>query len=190
MQRARRAHSFSGQLRGAETSETPHAPRHTPAATHDRNHGRVLVETFSTFLPGCCGELRARLRTDAVYLHVGAQGYGLVHGHDAEQRSGGGPEDHGHAAAGDRAAAEGDHYEPKGDNQGTNVQVEPLREPEPPCGGTRREAAGVQEHDGGRVPGHHGHPGPAGTDLTDAQTEAGESRGRRAAEGRAEQVRS
>ncbi|KAI4832389.1 hypothetical protein KUCAC02_015358, partial [Chaenocephalus aceratus] len=119
---------------------------------------------------------RARLRTDAVYLHVGAQGYGLVRGHDAEQRSGGGPEGHGLAAAGDRAAAEGDHHEPEGDNQGTNVQVEPLREPEPPGRGTRREAARGEEHDGGCIPGHHGHPGPAGADFTDAQTETGESR--------------
>lgn len=142
------------------------------------------METFSTFLSGCCGELRARLRTDAVYLHVGAQGYGLVHGHDAEQRAGGGLEDHGHAAAGDRAAAKGDHYEPKGDNQGTNVQVEPLREPEPPGGWTRRETAGVQEHHGGCIPGHHGHSGPAGTDFTDAETETGEPRGRQAVEGR------
>lgn len=94
---------------------------HTLAHTQDWNHGRIPVETFSTFLPSSRGEFRARLRTDAIYLHVGAQGYGPVHGHNAEQRPGGGPEDHGHAAAGDRAAAKGDHYEPKGDNQGTNV---------------------------------------------------------------------
>lgn len=186
MHTATRAHSSSGQLRGAETSETPHTHPHT----HDWNHGRILVETFSTFLPGCCGEFRARLRTDAVYLHVGAQGYGLVHGHDAEQRAGGGSEDHGDAAAGDRAAAEGDHNEPKGDNQGTNVQAEPLREPKPPRGGTRRETAGVEEHDGGCIPGHHGHSGPAGTDFTDAETETGESRGRRGEESSTDQIKS
>lgn len=154
----------------------------THSLQHDWNHGRILVETFYTFLPGCCAELGTRLRTDAVYLHVGAQGYGLVRGHDAEQRSGGGPEGHGLAAAGDRAAAEGDHHEPEGDNQGTNVQVEPLREPEPPGGGTRREAARGEEHDGGCIPGHHGHPGPAGADFTDAQTETGESRGEEGSE--------
>lgn len=138
------------------------------------------METFSTFFPGCYRELRARLRTDAVYLHLGAQGCGLVHGYDAEQRSGGGPEEHGHATAGDRAAAKGDHYEPKGDNQGTNVQVEPLREPELPGGGTWWETAGVDEYDGGCVPGHRGYSGPVGADFTDAQTETGESRGREA----------
>ncbi len=141
-------------------------------------------------MPGCCGELRARVRTDAVYLHVGAQGYGLVHCHDAEQRPGGGHEDHGHAATGDGAAAEGDHYEPKGDNQGTNVKVEPLREPEPPGGGTRRETAGVEEHDGGCIPGHRGDSDPAGTDFTDAQTETGESRGRQKGDSSADRVKS
>lgn len=140
------------------------------------------METFSTFFPACRGELRARLWTDAVYLHVGAQGYGPVRGHDAEQRAGGGPEDYGHAASRDRAAAERDHTEPKGDDQGTNVQVEPLREPEPPGGGTRWQAAGVEEHDGGCIPGHRGHSDPAGTDFTDAETETGESRGRQAEE--------
>lgn len=139
------------------------------------------METFSTFLPGCCGEPRARLRTDAVYLHVSAQGYGLVHSYDAKQRPGGRPEEHYHTTAGDRAAAKGDHCEPKGDNQGTNIQVEPLREPEPPCGRrTWRSAAGVEEHDGGCISGHYGYSGPAGTDFTDAQTETGESRGRKA----------
>lgn len=131
---------------------------------------------------GGFGRLRARLRTDAVYLHVGAQGYGPVH--DAEQRAGGGLEDHGHAAAGDRAAAEGDHHEPEGDNQGAYVQVEPLRESEFPlcfrsCRGTRREEARVEEHHGGCIPGNHGHPGTAGTDFTDAQAETGELGGRR-----------
>lgn len=84
------------------------------------------METFSALLSGRCGERRARLRTDAIYLHVGAQRYGLVHRYDAEQRTGGRPKDHDHTAAGDRAAAKGDHREPKGDNQGTNVQVKPL----------------------------------------------------------------
>lgn len=148
------------------------------------------METFSTFMPGCCGEFRARFRTDAVYLHVGAQGYGLVHCHDAEQRPGGGPEDHSHAVAGDRAAAKGDHYEPKGDNQGTNVQVEPLREPEPPGSGTWRETAGSEEHDGGCFPGHHGHSGSARTDFTDAETKTGESRGRQAEKSSAGRVKS
>lgn len=179
MRTAAGARSLSGQLGGADAPDATHSP--TSAALHAQHHGRILLETFSTFFLGGYGKLRARLRTDAVYLHVGAQGCGLVHGHDAEQRSGGGPEDHGHATAGDRSAAKGDHHEPKGNNQGTDLEVEPLREPElPGGGGTWRQAAGVDEHDGGRVPGHHGHSGPVGTDFTDAQTEAGESRGREA----------
>ena len=164
---------------------------HALAATHDWKHGGILVETFCTLFSGCWGELRARPRTDAVYLHVGAQRYGLVHRHDAKQRAGGRPEDHDHTAAGDRAAAKGDHCESKGDDQGTNVQVDPLRESEPPGGGgSRREAAGVQEHDGGCITGHHGNSGPAGADFTDAQTETGESRGMQAEERSTNQVKS
>lgn len=137
------------------------------------------METFSTLLPGRSGRFGARLwRTDAVHLYVGAQGYGLVRGHHAKQRSGGGPEEHGHTAAGNRAAAEGDHHEAEGDNHRTHVQAEPLRGSEPPRSGTRREATGLQEHHGGCIPGHHGDPGPAGTDFTDTQTETGEFRGR------------
>lgn len=135
------------------------------------------METFSTFLSGCCGQFGARTRTDAVYLHFGAQEYGLMHRVDAEQRAGGGPEDHGHAAAGDGAAAEGDHHETKGDNQGTDFQTQPLRGTVSARGGTRREAAGLQEHDGRRIPGHHGHSGPARTDFTDAETKTGEPGG-------------
>lgn len=142
-----------------------------------RNHGGFLVETFSTFLSGCCGQFGARTRTDAIYLYLGAQEYGLMHGFDAEQRAGGGPEDHGHATAGDRAAAKGDHHEPKGDNQGTDVQTQPLRGTDSPRSGTQREATWVQEYDGGCIPGHHGHSGPAWTDFTDAETKTGKPRG-------------
>lgn len=141
------------------------------------------METFCTFLSGR-GEFGARSRTDTIYLHVGSKGYRSVHGHNAEQRAGGGPEDHGHAAAGDRVATKGDNYEPEGDNQRINVQAEPLRGSEPACGGRRREAAGVEEHDGRRIPGHHGHSGPVGTDFTDAETEIGKSRGMHVEENR------
>lgn len=137
------------------------------------------METFSPLLPVCCRGLRAGLWTDSVYLHVSSQRRGLVHRGDAEQRTGGRPEDHNHSAAGDRAAAEGDHCEPKGDNQGANVQAEPLRESEPPGGGgTRGEETGGQEHHGGCISGYRRHSGAAGTDFTDAQTETGESGGR------------
>lgn len=83
------------------------------------------MATFPTFFLGF-GGVNARFRTDPVYLHVCAQGYGLVRGYDAEQRSGGGLEDDSDAIEGDRVTAKGDHHEPKGDNQGTNVQVEPV----------------------------------------------------------------
>ena len=102
--------------------------------------------------------------------------------HDAEQRAGGGPEDHGHAAAGDRAAAEGDHHEPEGDHQGTHLQTQPLRGTGAPRGRRQRQAPGPQEHHGRRVPGHHGHAGPAWTHFTDAETKTGKPGGMRADE--------
>lgn len=128
----------------------------------------------------------ARLRPDAVHLHVRAEGRGPVRGHAAEQRARRGPEEHGHAAEGDRAAAEGDHHEPEGDYTRADLQTRALRESKRPraWGGARRrrrreeEGAGHQEHHGGCVQGAHGHSNAAVPDSTVPETEVGELGGK------------
>ncbi len=83
------------------------------------------MDTFSA-LSNIFGGIFARFRTDPVYLHVCAQGYGPVRSHYAEQRTSGGSEDHSNAVKGDSLTAEGNYHEPEGDDQGTNFEVEPL----------------------------------------------------------------
>lgn len=90
---------------------------------------RDALETFDTFLsfgrrdePG--------LWTDAVHLHVRAQGYGHMRRYTAEQRARGGSQEHGHAAERDGAATEGNDHEPKGNDQGTDFQADKVRKSE------------------------------------------------------------
>lgn len=135
------------------------------------------------FLP-VSGEFVSRLwRTDAVHMHVRAQGYGHLRSHFAEQRARRGLEDHRHAAAGDGFAAERDDHEPKRDRQGTDLKVGSMREPE------RRRARGRaargqeerrwgKKHDGGCIEGPRGHFGATITDFTVAEAEVRKPGGR------------
>lgn len=139
------------------------------------------MDTFAALLRGVFFRIRAGVRRHAVRVHVGAEGRGLVRGHDAEQRAVGGPEEHRAAASGDRPAAEGDHHEPEGDHPRADGQAEPLRGR---AGGRRsgaesrrtQEGAG-QEHHGGRVQNSRGHAGATRAHFSHAKTEAGEPGG-------------
>lgn len=97
-----------------------------------------------------------------------------MRGHSAEQRAGGRLEEHRHPAAGDGLAAEGDHHEPKGDHQGTDLEVGPLREPERRrargrAAGGQEERGRHQKHHGGRVEGPRGHFDAALADFAVAE---------------------
>jgi len=81
------------------------------------------LETFDTFW-SFSGRDEPGLRTDPVHLHVRSQGYGHMRRHTAEQRSRGGPQEHGHATARDRAPTEGNDHEPEGNHQGTDFQAD------------------------------------------------------------------
>lgn len=130
------------------------------------------------FLSGFGEFVSALWRTDAVHLHVRAQGYGHMRSHTAEQCARGGLEDHCHAFAGDRTAAEGNDHEPEGDDQRTHLKVGALRGPERRAGGPQ-ERGWEQEHHGGRVQGPRGHFGTTVTDFTVAKAETRKSGGRR-----------
>lgn len=103
--------------------------------------------------------------------------------HFAEQCTRRGPEEHRDAAAGDSFAAERDDHESKGDDQRTDLEVGPVREPERHRAWGRaargqEERSGDQKHDGGRVARPRGHFDATITDFTVAEAEAGKPGGR------------
>lgn len=141
------------------------------------HNGGDLLEIVFTFF-GTFGGVYARFRTNAVHLHVGAQGYGLVRGHYAEQWPRRGSEDHCHAVERNRTSAKRANHEPKRDDQGTNVQVVSVWESESPGAWSRGQEKRTRQHYGGCITGSVRYTGPTGADVTNPETETGELGGR------------
>lgn len=137
------------------------------------------MEVVFTFV-GTFGGVYARFWTNAIHLHVGSKGYGLVRSHYAKQWSRRGPEDHCHAVTGDGAAAKRGDHEPERYDQGTNGKVDSVRESERARTGSRgsEKRAGLQKHYGRCISGSVGHPGSTRADVTNPETETGELRGK------------